>query len=217
MLKKTQIALTIFIATLAHNAYAIPPQQDIYANGTEAYAIDQENRIVRDNFGGCVRSIHWSKETALAECEGWSKPNQTNKRIEPQQATPTPKTPPQQQTKTQPPSEQPLPVFRGLFKTNSAQLTDDAFGKLDLIVEYMKKHPNKRIRVEGHTDSQGSETYNKTLSFKRAQAVKRYLVSQGIAAQRIEVMGYGESQPVADNTTPEGRQLNRRVEVKLIQ
>ena len=81
----------------------------------------------------------------------------------------------------------------------------------------MKKHPNKRIRVEGHTDSQGSETYNKTLSFKRAQAVKRYLVSQGIAAQRIEVMGYGESQPVADNTTPEGRQLNRRVEVKLIQ
>ena len=208
-MKKT--LLTLAIASLTHTAHATPPKGDIYADGTDAYVTDQENRIVRDNFGGCVRSINWRKETALAVCEGWPAP-------EPQTpASPTPVTKPQPQPTTDKQSaEAPLPVFRGLFKTNSAELNDDAFGKLDLIVAYMKKYPAKRIIVEGHTDSRGSAAYNKRLSLKRAEAVKRYLVSQGIEADRIEVIGYGEEKPVADNSTPEGRQLNRRVEIKLI-
>ncbi|HIQ40433.1 MAG TPA: OmpA family protein [Sulfurivirga caldicuralii] len=208
MFKKT--IFTLAIIGLTHTAQATPPKGDIYAEGTDAYVIDQENRIVRDNFGGCVRSINWTKETALAICEGWpeQKPEPKPKVTLPVIAKPEPQ--------PEPVAEEPLPVFRGLFKTNSAELNDDAFGKLDLIVEYMKKYPAKRIVMEGHTDNVGSEAYNKTLSERRAQAVKNYLVSQGITADRIEIVGYGESQPIADNSTPEGRQLNRRVEIKLI-
>ena len=211
MFKKTIFTLTII--GLTHTAQATPPKGDIYAEGTDAYVIDQENRIVRDNFGGCVRSINWTKETALAICEGW--PEQKVEKAEPKPQLTTPITT-KPEPQPEPVAEEPLPVFRGLFKTNSAELNDDAFGKLDLIVEYMKKYPAKRIVVEGHTDNVGSETYNKTLSERRAQAVKNYLVSQGITADRIEIVGYGESQPIADNSTPEGRQLNRRVEIKLI-
>jgi len=213
MFKKT--ILTLAITGLAHTAYATPPKGDIYTKGTDAYVIDQENRIVRDNFDGCVRSINWTKETALPICEGWpeqkaeAKPQPTATVIT--KTEPQPKPAVAKQT-----AEEPLPVFRGLFKTNSAELNDDAFGKLDLIVEYMKKYPTKRVLIEGHTDNQGPAAYNKNLSLRRAQAVKNYLVSKGIAADRIEIVGYGESEPIADNSTPEGRQLNRRVEIKLI-
>ena len=217
MFKKT--ILTLAITGLAHTTYATPPKGDIYAKGTDAYVIDQENRIVRDNFGGCVRSINWTKETALPICEGW--PEQKTK-PKPQLSAPIASKPePQPEPEPEPvvekqTVEEPIPIFRGLFKTNRAELNDNAFGKLDLIVEYMNKYPAKRILVEGHTDNQGSAAYNKNLSLRRAQAVKNYLVSKGITADRIEIIGYGESQPIADNSTPEGRQLNRRVEIKLI-
>ncbi len=210
MMRKTTIALAL--AGIATTVYATP-KGDIYANGTDAYAIDSENRIVRDNFGGCVRSIHWRKETAIPACEGWPEKKPEPKPAPVVEQKPEPKPAPVVEQK---PTEEPFPVFRGLFKTNSAELNDEAFGKLDLIVDYMKKHPAKRIIVSGHTDDRGSAAYNKKLSLKRAEAVKACLVSKGIAADRIETAGYGEEQPVADNNTPEGRQLNRRVEIKLI-
>lgn len=84
------------------------------------------------------------------------------------------------------------------------------------MVSYLKKFPVKKVIIEGHTDSQGSEAYNQQLSLKRAQAVKNYLISQGIPAERIEAIGLGESQPISENNTPQGRQLNRRVQIKLI-
>lgn len=73
------------------------------------------------------------------------------------------------------------------------------------------------VRVEGHTDSVGTDSYNQSLSQRRADAVKAYLVSKGIDASRIETKGLGESAPVADNTTKEGRAKNRRVEIKVMQ
>lgn len=213
-MKKKLIVTAILLAS-ASTAYAAP-KGDIYAKGTDAYVVDQENRVVRDNFGGCVRSIHWSKETAIPACEGWPE-----KKAETPKPAPAPVVIKQPEPKPAPvvekkPVEEPFPIFRGLFKTNSAELNDDAFGKLDLVVAYMKKYPAKRIIIEGHTDNTGSESYNKKLSLNRAEAVKNYLVSQGIAADRIEVVGYGEAKPIADNATPEGRQLNRSVEIKLI-
>jgi OmpA-OmpF porin, OOP family len=72
------------------------------------------------------------------------------------------------------------------------------------------------IEVAGHTDAVGSEEYNQRLSEQRAQAVKDYLVERGVAADRISVVGYGESQPRSTNDTIEGRRLNRRVEVRAI-
>ena len=73
------------------------------------------------------------------------------------------------------------------------------------------------VEVKGHTDFTGPEEYNQILSEKRAEAVKAYLVAEGISIERFRVTGYGESQPIAKNTNKEGRALNRRVELDLRQ
>lgn len=79
----------------------------------------------------------------------------------------------------------------------------------------MNQYPNSLIDVYGHTDSTGSDSYNMDLSKRRADAVARYLISQGVNSARIQTQGMGESYPIADNTTEEGRALNRRVEIKI--
>ena len=82
------------------------------------------------------------------------------------------------------------------------------------IVRWMKEHSGERIIVEGHTDSIGGRDFNLNLSLRRAQSVKNFLVSQGVRASLISIDGYGYSRPVASNNSPEGRQRNRRVEVR---
>lgn len=78
----------------------------------------------------------------------------------------------------------------------------------------LKAHPDLKLLIEGHTDNTGSAEINQSLSEKRAEAVKAYLVSTfGIDASRLEAKGFGASKPVASNDTPEGRQQNRRVEL----
>ncbi|MDB6141048.1 MAG: rane protein [Pseudomonas sp.] len=103
------------------------------------------------------------------------------------------------------------------FKFDSAQLTPADKQKLDLISTRLKKEaPSAQLRVSGHTDSVGSDKYNKTLSQKRAASVTNYLVASGIPRNSfVAVVGEGESRPVADNKTAEGRALNRRVEIKI--
>jgi outer membrane protein OmpA-like peptidoglycan-associated protein len=81
----------------------------------------------------------------------------------------------------------------------------------------MKDNPETRWRVEGHTDASGSEEYNMTLAKARAEAIVTYLVSKGIDRNRLDVVPMGETQPVGDNKTSEGRAMNRRVEIKLIE
>jgi len=76
----------------------------------------------------------------------------------------------------------------------------------------MNETPDLRVRIEGHTDSVGPEAYNMKLSLQRAEAVMKYLVSQGVDADRMEVLGKGEDYPVASNDTDEGRAHNRRIE-----
>ena len=75
------------------------------------------------------------------------------------------------------------------------------------------KYPNTNIVVEGHTSSDGSKAFNQDLSERRAMAVKGYLISVGINSERIQTVGYGETKPVGDNSTREGRKNNRRVKV----
>jgi len=76
---------------------------------------------------------------------------------------------------------------------------------------------NIRVEIAGHTDARGSDAYNSKLSNQRAQSVMNYLTERGIAADRMSAKGYGESEPVADNETDEGRELNRRVELKILE
>lgn len=103
-----------------------------------------------------------------------------------------------------------------LFPINSSYLTDQAKRELDKLAKIMKQDSNKKIRVDGHSDATGTAEYNVWLSEKRAVSVKTYLSEAGVSASRITTKGLGQTQPVADNKTPEGRERNRRVEVIIL-
>lgn len=102
------------------------------------------------------------------------------------------------------------------FESNKWDLKKDAYASLDVIYEQMKKNPNMRIEIAGHTDSVGDDESNMRLSQNRANSVKEYIVNKGIAAERINAKGYGESSPVESNDTDTGRAMNRRTEVRVI-
>jgi OOP family OmpA-OmpF porin len=110
-----------------------------------------------------------------------------------------------------------LPPLKGVnFETDSAKLRASAYPLLDKVVAVLKRHPQVRLRVIGHTDSRGTDKYNLYLSWRRAHSVMDYLVKHGIAPERLESIGHGEQQPIASNKTPEGRAKNRRVEFRVI-
>lgn len=100
-----------------------------------------------------------------------------------------------------------------LFSSGKWDLLPGAQEKLDHVADALKNQADHRMVVEGHTDSQGTESSNVELSMKRAQAVREYLVSRGVPADIISATGLGQSRPIADNRTAEGRQNNRRVEI----
>ncbi len=107
-------------------------------------------------------------------------------------------------------------VLRGVnFDFNKANLTPNARTILDGVSGAMKSAPDVSVELGGHTDAKGSDEYNQKLSEKRASSVEQYLIGSGVDAGRMTSKGYGESQPVADNETDEGRELNRRVELKV--
>ena len=114
-------------------------------------------------------------------------------------------------------------VVEGIkYNYESAQLTTEAQSKLDQVAQTLKDSPGFRIQLSGHTDAKGTESYNQKLSQARAESARSYLVSKGVAADRIVAKGFGESQPIAPNTkpdgsdNPEGRAKNRRTEVKIL-
>ncbi|HQT32506.1 MAG: OmpA family protein [Thiobacillus sp.] len=105
-------------------------------------------------------------------------------------------------------------VLEGVnFDFDKATLRQEDIGSLDNDVATLKTWGDVDIEVAGHTDSMGSDAYNMKLSQQRAEAVRNFLISRGVAADRLTAKGYGESQPVADNATEEGRFKNRRVEL----
>src|SRR5205085_5283738 len=98
-----------------------------------------------------------------------------------------------------------------LFAYDKSDLTSSAEGNLDKLVTVLKEYPDTDIEVQGHTDSRGSDDYNMKLSERRAAEVSDYLRSRGVTASRLTTKGYGESAPVSDNNTDDGRAQNRRV------
>ncbi|WP_182026788.1 OmpA family protein [Vibrio rotiferianus] len=101
----------------------------------------------------------------------------------------------------------------GTFEFDSAKLTDSVSERLDNFVNFLNEYPQAQVEITGYTDSSGPEAYNQKLSERRAQSVADYLIAAGIDADRFTVKGLGEENPVADNSTHEGREKNRRVEV----
>lgn len=100
-----------------------------------------------------------------------------------------------------------------LFDTGKAEINSGATRKLDQLAQFLSEHPDRRVQVDGFTDSIGSDSYNLELSQRRADSVKSALLTRGIDPARIGTRGYGKAFPVASNGDSGGRQLNRRVEV----
>lgn len=129
----------------------------------------------------------------------------------PQAPTPKPAPPP-----PSPPARQPISYHSGYFAFDKSDLKPETRVELDRVAEIMQNNPDAVLELQGHTDSIGSEEYNKALSDRRAEAVFDYLKSKGINQKRLKKMSLGESKPIASNETNAGRARNRRVDLVII-
>ncbi|MCQ3829729.1 MULTISPECIES: OmpA family protein [Microbulbifer] len=102
------------------------------------------------------------------------------------------------------------------FATNRYEIRNDFYGTLDSVVLVLNEFDKTAIRVSGHTDSTGSDVTNQTLSERRAESVANFFTTRGVAAGRVQAVGYGERYPIASNDSDAGRQANRRVELELL-
>ncbi|HIP02805.1 MAG TPA: hypothetical protein EYG75_04760 [Campylobacterales bacterium] len=105
-------------------------------------------------------------------------------------------------------------LFRGKieFAYNKANIKASSYRLLNSLADVAKECSHEMITISGYTDSDGSESYNKRLSTNRASAVRYYLISRGVSSKKLKAVGYGESNPIADNSTKEGKAKNRRIE-----
>src|SRR5690554_594595 len=103
-----------------------------------------------------------------------------------------------------------------LYATNSSTLNAASRSSLDRFATSLQNNPDTDVRIHGHTDSTGSDAINNPLSQRRAESVYNYLLSKGVSGSRMDSQGYGSSQPIADNSTVQGRAQNRRVEVFIL-
>jgi OOP family OmpA-OmpF porin len=169
--------------------------------------VDSSGHVVLDSAGQCVKNSSWSTESACKECNPELFPEKKMVEAPP----PTPMPPPQ------PVYEKVTLSATALFDFDKAELKPDGKAAIRELVDDIKLKGGQVVDIDvvGHTDSVGPEEYNMQLSIRRATAVKDYMVSEGVDPGIIDVIGKGESDPVATNSTKEGRALNRRVDVNI--
>jgi len=202
------------------------------------YWTDTNGNIVRSaTTGECVRTRSWTPEAAakIEECLDESAKPKAAPKSAPVAAVPVAAAvldsdgdgvPDNADKCPGSPSDKPVDadgctivsvVLEGVqFELNSSELTPDSNETLDKVASKMNEYPKLRIEIQAYTDSMGEAAYNQALSEKRATSVREYLVAGGIASNRMEAKGYGESNPISDNGTREGRAKNRRVELEII-
>ena len=172
--------------------------------------------VVKNPFGLCWRTGYWTPAMATAECD----PDLVPKKAAPAAPAPAPVAAPvakpAPKPAVKPVTEKVTMAAETNFDFDKAVLKPEGKARLDDLVGKLKAVNLEVIIAIGHTDSIGSKAYNQKLSVRRANAVKAYLVSKGIEANRIYTEGKGETQPIADNKTKEGRAKNRRVEIEVV-
>ena len=217
-------------AAMAGSAFAqtappyAPLTTDIQANKPySAYVQDARGVIARNPFGLCWRTGYWTPADAVPGCDAPicvpPEKLENGKCVAPppvivQEAPPAP---------APAPAPAPVPTAQKVsysadtfFDFDKAVLKPDGKKALDELVANLQGMDLEVIIAVGHTDSIGTDAYNQKLSVRRAEAVKAFLQSKGIEANRIYTEGKGEKQPVASNKTAEGRAKNRRVEVEVV-
>lgn len=205
----------LVIAASAVASFSASAQQDIMANKPHsAYVQDGRGVIARDPFGLCWRTGYWTPADAVPGCDApLVKPAPPAPAPAPVVApapAPKPMAPPA------PTSEKVTFAADAFFDFDKSILKPEAKVKLDDMASKLKSINLEVVIAVGHTDSVGTDAYNQKLSIRRAEAVKSYLVSKGIEANRVYTEGKGKKQPVADNKTAAGRAKNRRVEIEVV-
>jgi OOP family OmpA-OmpF porin len=223
--KKCLVALLLTPASAA-------AQTDAYATSSAA-----GGQIWKNPFGLCWRTSAWTPEKAIAECDPdlvkkpapVAAPAVAPAAPPPVVAAPPPPPPPPPPAVVAAPAvapaapvvvppPKPVPeavVLKGVnFANNSAQLTPGSSKTLDEAAAALMRRSEVRAEVAGHTDNRGAAQYNRTLSQRRAETVRSYLVSKGVDPARLTARGYGPDAPIADNGSESGRAANRRVELR---
>jgi len=198
------------------------PEELRYANGQDQWRSADGLPVVNGTNELCWRDANWTPATAYPGCDGAAIPPPPPPPPAPRVAPPPPPPPPA----APPPPPPPAPVAPtsekvtfaadAFFDFDKAVLKPEAKAKMDDLVAKTGGVNLEVVIAVGHTDSIGTDSYNQKLSVARADAVKGYLVSKGIEKNRVYTEGKGETQPVADNKTAEGRAKNRRVEIEVV-
>lgn len=203
------ILLTALLGCLLAASFTVAADKHALIEGNAAYAVDPRGFVVRNNFGDCWRTSSWTKALAIKECDPDLFPAVAEVAPAPT-PTPAPAPVPQKVEKTR------TLGASALFAINKADISDAGRAELDVLAaDIQQMNQIDSIMVVGHTDSTGAADYNMGLSQRRADSVKAYLVHKGIAVDKITTKGMGQTQPVADNATREGRTQNRRVEISI--
>jgi OmpA-OmpF porin, OOP family len=230
---------SVKLASLVASAFVIAATAPVAVAQTSAvngYVQSPDAKVVKDPFGLCWRTGFWSPAMANRECDAdllpKAAPAPAPRPAAPPAAAPAPRpaAPPAAAPAPapRPPAPAPAPAPAAptsekvtfaadtFFDVNKAVVKPDGKAKLDDLVGKLKGITLEVIIAVGHTDADGSDAMNQKLSVRRAEAVKAYMVSKGIEANRIYTEGKGEKQPVADNKTKDGKAKNRRVEIEVV-
>lgn len=199
-----------------------------HAAAEKEYWFGTDGEYVRDSNGHCVRTGRWTPEASIPGCEGGEEKSVTEAKTAVEEKV----EPAKQEADTNSASAAPAAVaaaaaagavaYRNLslasgatFEPGGSTLSSEGKAAVATLLAEFEGENIDHVIVEGYTDDRGAAEYNQHLSEQRAEAVKAELVANGVKAESIETIGHGESKPIADNATRDGRSKNRRVEIKV--